>query len=143
VITPRASHHEATRMIPLLRALALLGLLLLPIQMRAGAQHPHPHALLHLLVDASDGAFDHHTLGLASSPTHHDSEAVGTAVAHHPDIPTVGQSISAAGGLVALAAVVAALIIPPPVADPIWPRSVHWRDRLRTVEPPPPRTGCV
>jgi hypothetical protein len=120
-------------MIPLLRALALLGLLLLPIQMRAGAQDPHPHALLHLLVDARDGAFDHHTL----------SEAPGAAGAHHPDIPTVGQSISAAGGLAALAAVVAALIIPPPVADPIWPRSVHWRDRLRTVEPPPPRTGCV
>jgi hypothetical protein len=130
-------------MTPPLRALALLGLLLLPIQMRAGAQHPHPHALLHLLVDARDGVFDHHTLGVAGSATHHDSEAADTAGAHNPDIPTVGQSISAAGGLVALAAVVAALVIPPPLAEAIWPRPVHWRNRLRAIEPPPPRTGCV
>ena len=55
--------RTGTGMIPLLRALALLGLLLLPIQMRAGAASPHPHALLHLLLDARDGAFDHHTVG--------------------------------------------------------------------------------
>jgi hypothetical protein len=127
-----------------LRALALLGLLLLPIQMRAGAQHPHPHALLQLLVDMSDGSFDHHTFEeVAASPPHDHAEATGAAGTHQPDIPTLGKSVSAAGGLAVLAALVTALLIPPPSAARIWPHLTSWRCRCPLLEPPPPRLASV
>jgi hypothetical protein len=127
-------------MSPLLRALALLGLLLLPIQMRAGAQRPHPHALLHLLVDASDGTLDHHLLGeAAASPSHDHSGAVTAAGAHQPDIPTVGMSVSTAGGLTIVAALVTALMIPPGLAERTWLYPAPWRSRFPALEPPPPR----
>jgi hypothetical protein len=131
-------------MISLLRTLALLGLLLLPIQMRAGAQHPHPHALLHLLVDASDGSLVHHTREeAAASPSHDHSGAVTVAGPHQPDIPTFGTSVSAAGGLTILAALVAALMIPPRLAERTWLYPVPWRGRLPALEPPPPRIPSV
>ena len=95
-------------MIPLLRAVALLGLLLLPIQMRAGAASPHPHALLHLLLDARDGAFDHHTVGgTTAAATDHNVEHVDATGFPLPDIPAYATFITAAGGLAVLAVVVA------------------------------------
>jgi hypothetical protein len=42
-----------------LGALALIGLLLMPIDYRGGAEQPHAHSLLQLLLDASDGHLDH------------------------------------------------------------------------------------
>ncbi|MCA9878789.1 MAG: hypothetical protein KC442_13440, partial [Thermomicrobiales bacterium] len=39
--------------------LALLGLLFLPTEYRGGAEAPHSHALLQLLLDAQDGQFAH------------------------------------------------------------------------------------
>ena len=141
---PRVSGNAATWMIPLLRALALLGLLLLPIQMRAGAQHPHPHALLHLLVDASDGILGHHLLGeAAASPSHGHSGAVTAAGAHQPDIPGLGTSVSAAGGLAILAALVTSLMIPPRLAMRTRLYPAPWRGRFPSLEPPPPRIASV
>ena len=99
-------------MIPLLRAVALLGLLLLPIQMRAGAASPHPHALLHLLLDARDGAFDHHTVGNAAVAVEH-VDATGFPL---PDLPAYATFITAAGGLAVLAVMVTMLTIPAPRA---------------------------
>jgi hypothetical protein len=128
----------------LLRALALVGLCLLPIQMRAGTQHPHPHALLHLLLDASDGSFDHHTLGEEPAiPTHDHSGAVAATGDHQLDIPTLGTSVSALGGLAILAALVTFLMIPPPLAERIWLFPSCWRGRFPALEPPPPRIASV
>jgi hypothetical protein len=128
----------------LLRALALVGLCLLPIQMRAGTQHPHPHALLHLLLDASDGSFDHHTLGEEpAAPTHDHGAAVAEAGGHQPDIPTLGTSVSALGGLAILAALVTFLMIPPPLAERLWLFAACWRGRFPGLEPPPPRISSV
>jgi hypothetical protein len=131
-------------MLGFVRGLALLSLFLLPIQMRAGTQHPHPHALLHLLLDASDGSFGHHTLGEeAVSPTHEQSGKIAAARLHQPDIPSFGTSVSALGGLAILAAIVTALTIPPRLAERSWLHPAPWRSRFLALEPPPPRSGCV
>lgn len=45
------------------RALAIAAMALLfvmPVSARAGLRDPHPHALLQLAMDESDGALDHH-----------------------------------------------------------------------------------
>jgi hypothetical protein len=47
----------------LLWGMALLSMLLLPSVYRAGADFPHDHSLLQLLIDASDGVIDHHHAG--------------------------------------------------------------------------------
>jgi hypothetical protein len=131
-------------MIPLLRALALLGLLLLPIQMRAGAASPHPHALLHLLLEARDGAFDHH-LGkeATAAATDHNVEHVEATGSPPPDIPAYATSITATGGLAVLAVVVTVLTLPAPRAGRTWPRHAWWRERRPALEPPPPRLSCL
>ncbi len=127
-------------MLGFVRALALLSLFLLPIQMRAGTQHPHPHALLQLVLDASDGALDHHTLGEAAASAAHDHSAASD---HQPDIPTLSPSVSALGGLAILAALITSLMIPPRLAERTWPQLARWRGRFPALEPPPPRTTSV
>jgi hypothetical protein len=126
------------------RALALLSLLLLPIQIRARTQHPHPHALLQLVLDASDGSFDHHALGdEATSPPHDHSEEVAAAEGHQPDLPSLGPSVSALGGLVVLVALIISPLIPPALAERTWRHPARWRGRVPTLEPPPPRATSV
>jgi hypothetical protein len=128
----------------IVRVLALLSLLLLPIQMRAGTQHPHPHALLQLVLDASDGSFDHHTLGeAAASPAHDHSGEIAAADGHQPDVPTHAPSVSALGGLAILAALVTSLLIPPRLAERNWMQPARWRGRFPTLEPPPPRATHI
>jgi hypothetical protein len=43
----------------LFAGLALLGLLIMPIDYRGGDTHPHAHSLLQLVLDASDGVLLH------------------------------------------------------------------------------------
>ena len=122
-----------------LRLLALFGLLLLPIQMRAGTDYVHPHALLHLLLDASDHVIDHHLDSAAPGHQHgaQGSHARGTQAAS-PDLPTFESIQMAAGGLtVSLATLVVLLVIPG--QERVWPRSERWRGRRVRPEPPPPR----
>src|SRR5215213_11934086 len=47
----------------LLWGLALLGVILLPSDYRAGAEFPHAHSLVQLWVDAEDGMVHHHDAG--------------------------------------------------------------------------------
>lgn len=119
-----------------LRVLALLGLFLLPIQMRAGAGYVHPHALLHLLLDASDGVIDHHLLA-GKAHTDQDGHARPAAKAS-PDLPTFESIQMAAGGLVvSLVAVILLLIISR--RERVWPRREAWSGRRVLPELPPPR----
>ena len=145
--TPRATLRvlgNPAWMLSFVRALALLSLLLLPIQMRAGTQHPHPHALLQLVLDASDGSFDHHTLGeAAASPAHDHSGDFAATDGHQPDVPSLGPFVSALGGLAILAALITSLLIPPPLAERTWLQPTRCRGRFPTLEPPPPRTTSV
>jgi hypothetical protein len=53
----------------LLSGLALLGLLVLPIDYRGGSVQPHAHSLLQLIVDSGDGHFSHvHAGSVAVDP---------------------------------------------------------------------------
>jgi hypothetical protein len=113
----------------LIRAAALCGLLLLPVQVRAGAAHPHPHALLHLLLDARDASLVHH------------GEPVDAAASQQPDIPAFESSVSTAGALAILAAFVTAVTVPRPPASRTWARLADWHDRPAVLKPPPPRPG--
>ena len=57
----------------LLWAMALLGLVLLPTDYRAGGEFAHAHSLLQLWIDAGDGTIQHHVSGLlAAHPGNHD-----------------------------------------------------------------------
>lgn len=55
VQTTRWSRQER-----LLIAVAMLGLLFMPVEYRAGAEHPHAHGLFQLFAEASHGAPLHH-----------------------------------------------------------------------------------
>ena len=127
----------------LVHALALIGLCLLPMQMRAGTAHPHPHALLQLVLDARNGSFDHHALGdEPPATTHAHTETSNGTDRSHPDIPTFGDSMVAGGGLAMLIAILTTVVLAPPGAMRIWPRPLQWRGRLPALDPPPPRLGC-
>jgi hypothetical protein len=123
-----------------LRLLALLGLFLLPIQMRAGTTYVHPHALLHLLLDAADNGIDHHHP--ATTPPDHahggqGKSSRGTATAS-PDLPTFESIQMAAGGL-AVTLVALVLLLFTARQERVWPRREAWRDRRVLPELPPPR----
>lgn len=123
-----------------LRLLALLGLFLLPIQMRAGTEYVHPHALLHLLLDASDSTLDHHHPAIATpnhthgDPGDHSREAPQAA----PDLPTFASIQMAAGGL-AVTLVAFALFLITSMQERVWPRREVWHGRRVLPELPPPR----
>jgi hypothetical protein len=124
-----------------LRALALLGLLLLPIQMRAGTTYIHPHALLHLLLDAGDGAIDHHALPATTVTDHalaeHDDHVRRNEKAS-PDVPTFESIQMAAGGL-AVTLVSLILLVFVARGERIWPRREVWSGMRLLPELPPPR----
>ena len=133
-VAPVRSPDDPVWLFSLVRTLVLLGLFLLPVQMRAGTEQPHPHALFQLLLDASDGAIDHH-LG-------HDKDqldAMSMSVAHHPDAPTFAASVQTASGLALLAMVVSVLLLPLVGRVRIWPPPGQWLGRIPILEPPPPR----
>ncbi|MBA3451048.1 MAG: hypothetical protein H0T18_07545 [Chloroflexia bacterium] len=142
------------RLLPLVRVLSLVFLLLLPMQMRAGADDPHPHALLQLLLDARDGAIDHHTgtghdeLRDDHEPVRHSQEPAADAHApangvHEPDIPSFGDLTSAGGSMALLCAIVAFYTIPLPERARFWPAPARWKGWLPALDSPPPRIARV
>ena len=115
-------------------------LFLLPMQMRAGASDPHPHAMLHLLLDARDGLLDHHDDGAhAAEHARHQS----ASDAHEPDVPKTGASNVAGGAMALLAAIVVVFRVPAGRRVTAWPSPPLLLDRLPALDPPPPRLGGV
>ena len=134
---PRAIPH--LRAASALRLLALLGLFLLPIQMRAGTEFVHPHALLHLLLDASDNVLDHHPATAPPKLAHGDHGAHSPQNATvSPDLPTFDSIQMAAGGLV-VSLVTLVLFLFAAWQERVWPRREVWRSRRVLPELPPPR----
>jgi hypothetical protein len=125
-----------------LRALALVGLFLLPIQMRAGTEYVHPHALLHLLLDASDHEIDHHHVAVMPTRGHGDhSDHAPRRESASPDLPTFESIQMAAGGL-AVTLVTLALLLITSISERIWPRREAWNGcRVRPDLPPPRLCG--
>jgi hypothetical protein len=136
----------------LLWGLALLGLLLLPSDYRAGAEAAHGHALMQLWIDAADGTVHHHHASDARvatqganrdwlDPAVDDPTApeMGAAAAAHPDVGEHQDASPAAGGLHFQIQAVALLVLAtarsvPPLAPYRMPKS-----RVTRVLLPPPR----
>jgi hypothetical protein len=132
--------HGASAWMPrLVQALALIGLLMLPVQMRAGAEQTHPHALLQLLLDARDGRIEHHEGQDEGAGSHDQRHTVPARITHHPDLPTIGDSIQTGGSLALLATLVTALLLSPTSSARVWAPAGHWHGRIPPLEPPPPR----
>lgn len=107
----RHRHNRVPTLTGLLWGMALLSMLLLPSVFRAGADVPHDHSLLQLLLDASDGVIDHHHLGMGAATTASAgdwfdpavSDAAGgsadTAGEQRPDVGERQESVPAASGV--------------------------------------------
>lgn len=123
-----------------LRLLALLGLFLLPIQMRAGTAYVHPHALLHLLLDASDSNLDHHHLAPTPPELAHGDHGAHPRekTTASPDLPTFDSIQMAAGGL-AVTLVTLAFFLLTTMQERVWPCRAAWRGCRVLPERPPPR----
>jgi hypothetical protein len=122
----------------LARVVALLALLMLPVQLRAGTDEPHPHALLQIILDASDGVIDHHAAAGASHGQDEVKNFPAESRLRALDSPSIGESIAVASGL-AMIAVLVSLLCLSSAAEPIWPIPMPARGRLPTLDPPPPR----
>jgi hypothetical protein len=129
----------STRFPYLVQALALIGLFTLPVQMRAGTEHSHPHALFQLLLDARDGVIDHHFGQDEEAHQTNHQRSYSPSAAQHPDLPALGSAVQTGGGLALLATLVFAVLLPSGEVERIWPPSRHWRQRNSIPEPPPPR----
>jgi hypothetical protein len=104
--------------------MALVSLLLLPTDFRAGAKAPHGHSLIQLWVDASDGRLDHHVgrelpaFGPGSStswfdPAMSETKEIGAIGFDdgRPDVAAQHESSPVASGVELLVAAIAAVII--------------------------------
>jgi hypothetical protein len=117
---------------------------MLPVELRAGTEYSHPHALFQLLLDASDdGVIDHHVAHGVNGPAGHQHDASGADFTQRPDVPELGDFVQASGGLVVLLTLVAVLLLPPAGPVRLWPSPRRWRGRLLAPEPPPPRYASV
>jgi hypothetical protein len=132
----------------LLWGLALLGLLLLPSDYRAGAETPHAHALLQLWLDAGDGSVHHHhgtgvhagawdwlelpALDVEAAGSDHTSPS-GPDVGEHQD------SVPAGGGAHLLLQTVPILFLAAPRIVPQTGPGRPLRGRAVAVLLPPPR----
>lgn len=132
------------RIVSTLRALALLGLFLLPLQMRAGTTYVHPHSFLHLLLDGRDGVIDHHPQQATTVADHgpgDHGDHVRRDEQASPDRPTFESIQMATGGL---AVTLVALVLFSFVAmwERIWPRREVWSGLRVLPELPPPRPSA-
>ena len=139
--------REHVRLPQLVRALALIGLLLLPVEMRAGTERPHAHSLFQLLLDASDGKIDHHAPEEADEAGHHEGHereaAASGSETREPDLPVYSDVIAVSASLAALALIAALLSVPRATTAANWLSPCPWRDRIPALEPPPPRATWI
>lgn len=141
---PRARRRSQTH--DLLRLLALLGLFLLPMQMRAGAEYVHPHALWQLLMA---GGLDHHHQPEPAAAAHGDHGPHASASSHSrnapsasPDMPAAESTLMAAGGL-AMSLTPFLVLVLAWRGERIWPRSAAWSGLRVAPDLPPPRCSSL
>ena len=127
----------------LLWSLALLGVILLPSQYRAGADFAHAHSLVQLWIDAADGTVHHHHEGsTAWFEPDQSSPASGSLLAadeEHLDVGEHDDSTPTSSGVHLLLSVLPGL-----TAVTTGPRLAAGPDRCLTghtprVLLPPPR----
>ena len=129
--------------------LALVGLLFIPVDYRGGADIPHSHALLQLLLDAQDGHLLH-THAHAGASVDQSYDWLDPAVTD--PTTTFGQGGTDVGqqreGAPAVSVISFLVVIPLPILVSVaLPRIVPVAHRLRglssTVHSPPPRVAAI
>ncbi len=136
----RSSTSRRTTRFSLLWGMALLGLLLLPSNYRAGAESAHAHSLIQLWAEATNGTVRHHIDHGPARPSPGPSSswfdpAVGDTGStlmvdfddEHPDAVEHQESAPASSGvhllLIAMTAVAVLDMSEPPIAVPDRQRS--------------------
>jgi hypothetical protein len=131
----------------LLWATALVGLLLLPVDYRAGAEHAHAHSLLQLWADAADGRVHHHARAGIDwlDPAVDAPEAAGFAAAGEskPDVGEQQDSAPAAGGLHLLLSALDALPIVSVARRPAVSLAHPLAGLFPPIPVPPPRAAVA
>lgn len=131
--------------------MALLSMLLLPSVFRAGADFPHDHSLLQLLIDASDGVVDHHHVGAGAATTAATLDWLDPAVSdaaagladavgeQSPDVGERQESAPATSGVHLMFSILALLPAIASVRRTLLEASRRLTGRAPRVLLPPPR----
>lgn len=138
-------------------AIAAMAVLLTPVEYRAGADLPHPHAMIQLIYEASRGIPLHHhavsydrenqhtSMSMYDPPQGHAMSQTDALLAGMP-IPGRDVAQQADASLAVVVKMFAALT---PVVIALPPARISYRSQLRDIlelrgivtapEPPPPR----
>lgn len=128
-----------------------VGLLIVPVECSLAAG---PHSIFQSAA-ALATLQTAHAHGQAARAGHHPGQTAeptsspataGFAGGRDPsqsDMPTVKEANAVGVGLALLAALLATMMLPPPIAERVWPRVARWRGRLPVLEPPPPRLSYL
>ena len=135
----------------MLGAVAVLGLLTMPVEYRAGAHHPHPHAAFQLWADFAPGTVPHrHGRGGDTATTlirgDHGGVTGADAVwaAAPPDVPLLSEVAPALERAAAFAAVIALVGLLVAAALPrVGDVARRWAGLLLRPDPPPPRIATA
>jgi hypothetical protein len=137
-VAPRSSLAVPAWALSIARAILLLTIALLPVQMRAGASEIHPHSILQLVLDAQDGAIDHHGTTGASPHAHETHVAARGECLADPDLPSVEET-GRLGGISILSVPVILLLVPVFSTERPWLMPSMRHGRQPELDPPPPR----
>lgn len=142
---------QACRGATLIWLAALAGLLLLPVNFRAGSPSTHGHSVYQLLADAADGALDHHQGAAAgaaaaddqTSGAVHDEGAAAPDNMEGLDAGDHNDSAPATPGTHLFIAPVLMFVIAPAGRSPAAWLLLHLHGRRPTVPRPPPRPARI
>jgi hypothetical protein len=127
----------------LLWGLALLGVILLPSDYRAGAEFPHAHSLVQLWVDAEDGTVHHHEMGATAwddvASSSHERESQLGASEKSPDIGEHEDSMPTTSGIDLLLSAITMLVAAPASQMPAFGPQRRLTGQIPRVILPPPR----
>jgi hypothetical protein len=110
--------------------------------MRAGTSEAHPHSILQLVLDAQDGAIDHHGTSGKSPHAHETHGAAQGECLADPDLPSVEET-GRLGGISMLSVPVILLLVPILSTERPWLMPYLRHGRQPELDPPPPRAHRV
>ena len=125
----------------LLYAVAVLGVLALPVSYRGGAEVAHPHAVFQLWADGADGSTDHHRRRDEPAPVRlAEPGREVTATPVRPDVPRLTEVTPAhERPLIIPALAVLGVFLLPTQLVPVWGVGSPQIGRRLRPEVPPPR----
>ena len=152
IVPRRSSESRVSTWFSLLWGMALLGLLLLPANYRAGAESAHAHSLIQLWADAANGTVRHHLdhamvhPGLAESsswfdPTVSDTGTISSVGVddERPDAVAQQESTPMSSGIDLLLTAMMALVALGICRAPLGVPDRRQRGQPPRILVPPPR----